>query len=200
MKLQNFLKPIFIFFVIFSVFMYLFAKNLDVTQPPIKSDIIVCLGGGFVERLDKGIALYHESYANKIMFTGPAIGLLNQDDKIGFWKIPFFETKGIPKQDIFYLENMENTYTEIKAIKEYMFENGYKRVLIVSDPPHSRRIQYLVDLFEYKKSSLEAKIIGSDVLWWNQDKYFDSLHSYIEATKEVLAMTYYYVRYTLFTT
>jgi len=200
MKLKQILKLIFILFVVFGVCIYLLAKNLNVTQPPIKADIIVCLGGGYVERLDKGIELYHEGYADKIIFTGPGIGLLDQDDKIGFWKIPFFEEKGIPKRDIYYLENMENTYTEIKAIKEYMLKNGYKRVLIVSDPPHSRRIQYLVDLFKYKKSSLEVKIIGSDVLWWNQNKYFDSLRAYIEATKEVLGMIYYYVRYSLFTT
>ena len=92
---------------------------------------------------------------------------------------------------------MKNTYTEIKTIKEYMQKYRYKTVLIVSDPPHSNRIQYLVNLFQYKKNNLNVKIIASDVWWWNKNKYFDSFRSFWEAMKEVLGMGYYYVRYTL---
>jgi uncharacterized SAM-binding protein YcdF (DUF218 family) len=167
---------------------------MDVTQVPSRSDIIVCLGGGYVERINKTIWLYKEGFANKILFTGSGIGTLNSEDKIGFWKTPYFVEHGVAKRDIVFLKNMKNTYVEIKAIKEYMLKQGYKKVLIVSDPPHSKRIQYLAELFQYHKNNLDVKIIGSDVLWWN-NKYVDSFRSFWEATKEIIALGYYYVRY-----
>jgi len=195
--MKQILKYSLIFFSLFSLLVFLFAKKMDVTQSPVKADLVVCLGGGYVERLNKGIQLYKEGFADKIVFTGPGIGENDKDDKIGFWKIPFFEEHGVRRSDIFFLENMKNTYTEIKTIKEYMQKYRYKTVLIVSDPPHSNRIQYLVNLFQYKKNNLNVKIIASDVWWWNKNKYFDSFRSFWEAMKEVLGMGYYYVRYTL---
>jgi len=195
MKLKQILKAIFILFTVFCMCIFLFGKKMDVTQTPIKSDIIVCLGGGYVERLNKGIQLYKEGFAHKVIFTGSGIGLLNRNDKIGFWKIPFFIENGISKSDVVFLDNMENTYLEIKTIKAYMLKYGYKTVLIVSDPPHSKRIQYLVDLFQYKKNNLDVKIIGSDVLWWNKNKYVDSFQSFWEAMQEMIGLGYYYVRY-----
>jgi len=189
------LKIILILLFLFSILVFIFAKTTDVTQAPQKADLIVCLGGGYIERLNKGIELYKDGFADKLMFTGPGIGLSNNDDKIGFWKIPFFEKNGIPSKAIIFLENLQNTYAEIKKIKEYMLEHNYKRVLIVSDPPHSKRIRYLVNLFQYKENKLEAKIIGSDVLWWNENQYIDSFRSFWEAMKEMIGLGYYYVRY-----
>ncbi len=189
------LKIIFIVLFLFAILFFLFAKKIDVTQIPQKADLIVCLGGGYIERLNKTVELYQEGFADKIMFTGSGIGLLDSSDKIGFWKIPFFEKKGISSKDITFLENMQNTYTEIKTIKEYMLKHNYTIVLIVSDPPHSKRIQYLINLFQYQENKLETKIIGSDVLWWNESKYIDSLQSFWEAVKEMIALAYYHLRY-----
>jgi uncharacterized SAM-binding protein YcdF (DUF218 family) len=194
--MKQILQVSLILFSVFSIFVYLFAKKINVTQSPVKADLIVCLGGGYVERLNKGIQLYKEGFADKIVFTGSGIGTIDKNDQFGFWKIPFFEEHGIIKNDIFFLKCIKNTYAEIKSIKEYMQKYGYKTVLIVSDPPHSNRIQYLVELFQYKKNNLKVKIIASDVWWWNQNKYFDSFRSFWEAMKEVLGMGYYYIRYT----
>jgi len=179
----------------FVVFIFLFGKKIDVTQAPQKADLIVCLGGGYIERLNRAVELYREGFADKIVFTGSAIGLNNSSDKIGFWKIPFFLKKGLHERDIVHLKDVKNTYEEMREIQSYMLQNHYHKVLIVSDPPHSKRIEYLIDYFAYRKKRLETVIVGSKVPWWSESSYIDSFRSFWEAIKELSGIIYYYFSY-----
>jgi len=191
-------KVLLITLVFFSFFVFFIGKKLDVTQEATKADIIICLGGGYVERLDKGIELYKERFASKIIFTGNLIGALNAKDKLGFWKVNYFKEHGVLKHHFSFLENTHDTHEEIKSIKKYMLKHHYKKVLIVSDPPHSKRINYLIKAFEYKKNGLSAKIIGSDVLWWTRSDYCDTFWSIKESIYEILGNIYYYIKYMIF--
>jgi len=184
--------------LLFMLFLAFFiGKKLDVTQKPSDADIIICLGGGYVERLDKAIALYHKHYANKIIYTGALMHSRNSADKIGFWKIKYFVKHGVKKEDITYLKNMKNTHMEIKALKELMLRDGYKKALIVSDPTHSHRIHYFINLFEYKENGLNVKLIGSDVKWWSESEYCDSLQSFMYAFVEMISFVYNYLHYSI---
>ena len=198
MLLFKLLKGFLVVLVIFSLFVFFIGKKLDITQEPTAADIIICLGGGYVERLDKGIELYKEKLSSKIIFTGNLIGALNPKDKLGFWKVNYFKEHGVLTHDFSFLENTHDTHEEIKSIKKYMLQHHYKKVLIVSDPPHSKRISYLMKFFEYKKNGLSAKIISSDVLWWTRSSYCDTLWSMKEAVYEILGNIYYYIKYRVF--
>ena len=197
MLLFKLLKGVLVVLVFFSLFVFFIGKKLDITQEPTAADIIICLGGGYVERLDKGIALYHERYANKIIFTGSLRNGIDSSDKIGYWKIKYFVKHGVQKEDISYLRNMKNTYMEINTLKKLMLRKGYKKVLIVSDPPHSRRIHYLTNLFEYKENGLNVKFMGSSVKWWSKSKYCDSFQSLMYAFIEIISFMNNYLYYSI---
>jgi len=184
-----------VFFILFVFFM---GKKLDVTQEPTKADIIICLGGGYVERLDKGIELYKERLASKIIFTGNFTVALNSKDKLGFWKINYFKEHGVLGNDVSFLENTQDTHEEIKSIKKYMLKHHYKKVLIVSDPAHSKRINYLINFFQYTKNGLSAKVISSDVAWWTTSAYCNTFLSMKESIYEILGNIYYYIKYRVF--
>ena len=144
---------------------------LDVTQKPTKSDLIVCLGGGdHSRRVDKTIELQKEDYlkSNTIIFTGVK-------------EIKDIEKKLDENINIIFEPTLTNTAQEVKYIKEYMIEHDLSSVLIVSDPPQSRRISILKEVYKVKNDqNLSFKIISNDPKIWDSKYYYknDSTRRY----------------------
>lgn len=169
---------------------------LDITHSPKQADIIVCLGGGWVERLDKTIQLYKLGFSkeNKIILTGTLIGKLSENDLHGFYKIPYLKKKGIKENEIIYAEETYNTYHEVQFVKNYMIKHDYKSVIFVSDPVYSRRIAYLASLMKYKDVNLSYTLIGSDVYWWRKTDFYMNKIALQESIKEVSKILYYFIK------
>ena len=70
--MNSFSKSIVFFLLIIVFFLYLFinlGKILDITTPPTKTDLIVCLGGGISKnRSEKTIELYKNGFLKNITF------------------------------------------------------------------------------------------------------------------------------------
>lgn len=104
----------------------------------------------FRERINHAIRLYQAGEVDAIIFTG---GLGNGDQ--------FSEAEaarqyalaaGVPDEDIFIETTSTNTFHNLKNASEIMIEQGFEKVLVVSDPLHMRRaMAYAGDL------SLEAE-------------------------------------------
>ena len=138
-------------------------RFLDVTQEPVKSDIIVCLGGGTVERVKKSMALYEAGYAQKEVFV-----LLGES-----WYNQPYIRKNHPNITMLIDESPKNTKEEVLFIKTYMKTHGYQRVLVVTDPPHARRVKLLTSLLSTKgDEAMDFHIVSSDVKWWNAKHYY----------------------------
>ena len=136
---------------------------MDVTEKPVKSDIIVCLGGGTIERVKKSIELFEKGYAGKQVFLLIGETWYNQ---------PYIK-KNHPDIPIVIDEDPKNTKEEILFIKQYMKKNGYKSALIVTDPPHSRRVSLLTSRLSAEgDETMTFRVIGSDVKWWDRENYY----------------------------
>lgn len=172
-------------------------RYLDITQTPQKSDIIVCLGGGLTERLEKTVQLYKSGYSksDKIILTGTLIGKRSDEDPHGFLKIPFLEKNGIERLNVIFIENTTNTYKEVLNIKKFMLKQGYKSVIIISDPPHSRRIKVLSEYSGFSENGLSVNIVGSDVSWWHKNYYINSIVSLKISVQELVKLLYFYYNY-----
>ena len=170
------------------VFFFNAGKYLDATQKPVKSDLIVCMGGGTPERVKESIVLYHEGYSKQklLLLAGE----------------PYANRNYIRKHhsEIRYVlnTNAKNTADEIQFVKEYMAEYHYESVIIVSDPPHTRRIKILTDLISVKgDEEFYYVFVSSDVSWWDRDKYYQNPKAFPFARNEILRIPYTYVYYGL---
>ena len=70
---MNFKKALIVFLPLFVLLSWGFlnlGKWLDVTQKPVNSDLVVCLGGGTIDRVKKSIELFEKGYANKFLLLG----------------------------------------------------------------------------------------------------------------------------------
>ena len=169
------------FLVLFIYSFYNLGYFLDVTEKPIKSDLIVCLGGGdHSRRVEKTIELQKENYlkSNTIIFTGVK-------------KIKDIEKKLDENINIIIDPTLTNTAQEVKYIKEYMLEHDLSSVLIIADPPQSRRISILKEVYKVKNDdNLSFKIISNDLKIWDSKYYYKNDSSRRYAFAEGIKIVY----------
>ena len=178
------MKLLFILISFLVLFIYSFFNLgyfLDVTQSPIKSDLIVCLGGGdHKKRVEKTVELQKENYlkSNTIIFTGVK-------------KLKDIEKKLDENINIIIDPTLTNTAQEVKYIKEYMLEHDLSSVLIVADPTQSRRISILKEVFKVKNDeNLSFKIVSNDSKIWDSKYYYKNNTTRRYAFSEVLKTVY----------
>lgn len=170
----------FIGFLLLLIFVFLnLGKWIDVTEEAVKSDIIVCLGGGTIDRVKKSIGLLEEGYAEKNIFL-----LLGES----WYNQPYIK-KNHPGISIVIDESPKNTKEEVLFIKQYMKKHGHESALIVTDPPHSRRVSMLLSSI-INDEEIHFRIVGSDVKWWDREKYYDQLRSAKAVLNESMKIVY----------
>ncbi|MCF6330770.1 MAG: YdcF family protein [Sulfurimonas sp.] len=181
-----------LFIITFSIAFINLGKFFDITEPPKKTDIIVCLGGGASERIKKTLELYLKGYSKskKIILTGSTS--LNKKEN----KITFLTRNGVPRENIIFLKDTSNTMKEVLILKNYLLQNNMKSVMFVTDPPHSRRIVFLANtIAKYKYYELSCLVVGSEVAWWNKDNYYENNKAVRFVISEMLKLPFNYIAY-----
>ena len=175
-----------LWFVLLPLAFLNYGKWIDVTAEPIEADIIVCLGGGTVERVKKSIALVEQGYAKNDVFL-----LLGES-----WYNQPYIRRNHPAMKVEIEDSPTNTKEEVLFIKKYMLEHGYKNALVVTDPPHSRRVNLLNAILSVKgDDEITFHMIDSDVTWWHKEKYYDHKHSGNNVMTETVKIVYSVVVY-----
>lgn len=171
-----------IFLLIFIVLItFNLGKILNTTQKPILSDIVVCLGGGTINRVKKSLSLIDEYFvkSNKLLLIGES-----------WYNQPYIK-KNAPYLDLIVDETPKNTIEEIIAIKKYMIKNDFKSALIVTDPAHSARVNMLFSLLQVKDDdNLKITLINSGVSWWKEEKYYLDKKSRDAVIHETIGILY----------
>lgn len=172
-------------------------KNLgyffDITEEPSQTDLIVVLGGGSgsSNRVKKAYKLYEQNLSSqaKMILTGEEIFARSE-------RISYLINHGVSKEYIILASHPENTLQEIRYIKHYMLTHDLKRVIIVSDPPHSRRIMFFANtVFDYPASGLTLAVVGSESPCWDAGHYYIDLEAMSFLIKETIKYNYYLFRY-----
>lgn len=195
-------KIIFLLITFFVIILGI--KNLgyffDITTEAKSTDVIVSLGGDNGNRIKKTLELYEKnlSASHKIIITGvdnfdPTMKIHELD-----WRANYLIQKGVKTTDIVFNSEARNTFEEMKFIKQYLNEHNMTKVMIVTDPPHSRRIVFFANtVLKYPKSHLELQIVGSENYWWDAKNYYTNPEAIIFVINESVKYTYYNIQYLL---
>jgi hypothetical protein len=190
------MKKIFLlfFFILFFIIFINLGNFVDITQKPIKADIIVSLGGGSSNfRIKKALELYKKGFSRskKIIYTG---GIKEYYKTWG----DYLEKNGIPKQNIIYIDRSiaYNTMEEVSFIKLYMLKYHLKSVIFVSDPQHSRRITFLANnIAGYKDAKLDLIVTSAEQKQWDKEVYYKSILSIKNTMIEIIKLFYNFLKY-----
>lgn len=134
-------KILLIFILIIFILLSKLGYFLDLTKENIpEANILVSLGGDNGNRIKKTLELYENNYSTskKIIITG----IDNFDSTMKIyeleWRASYLVKKGLKIENIIFNTKAQNTLEEILFIRDYMKNNEYNNLIIVSDPPFKK--------------------------------------------------------------
>jgi uncharacterized SAM-binding protein YcdF (DUF218 family) len=159
---------------------------------PVQADLIVTLGGGTGERDQMAAVLYKAGYAKKILLTGMG-GFAKQ----GYYQSPrslFFLKQGIPAEALMFDGLSINTHQETFNTAALLSARHWQSALVVSDPPHIRRLDYCLQPV-FKKAGLSYQLIQSAATTWHADRWWQDKKWLQFCVSEVVKLVYYALAY-----
>jgi uncharacterized SAM-binding protein YcdF (DUF218 family) len=110
------------------------------TSAPERADLLVALGGDDGARVRKVAALVQGGYAPTVLITGLDGSPADTRRHYLEWRARLLVEAGVPPQRLVFEGTANNSYQEAIATLALMRARGWKTVLVVSDPPHMRRL------------------------------------------------------------
>lgn len=169
----------------FAAVIYLFFSAGDFLASPAagpgKADAIVVLGGDIgCWRSARALALFKEGYAPNVLIINPCSDQERQK----------FMNAGARKENIFFETVSKNSYEEAQNSLCTMRTRGWKYVLIVTNPPHIRRVNWAWG-HVFRGSGLRYTIVASSPPWWNAKHWWKNEASRDLVLSEYLKLAYY---------
>lgn len=140
---------VFVFGCYIGCSIYFFSKQNTIAE----ADVALVFGASlykdepspvFAERINHGIWLYKEGYVSKILISGGNEHYGNIEAEMAR---NYAKEKGIPEKDILIETKSRNTEENIVYSKDIILENGFQKVIMVSDPLHMKRIMKISEYY-----------------------------------------------------
>lgn len=193
------IASIFVFLFLFLSFFLNLGKLLDVTKPPQKMDIIAVLGGDWSgNRIKKGLELYKKKYSKSgLMIVNRWSQIYVEENGTVYTNdAGYLKGHGVDEKRIIQISGAGKTMYEIRAIKKIMNAKKLHSVIIVTDPPHSRRVSMLADTLEnYRKDGINFIIVGAEQKWWDKKHYYKNNIALSYALEETVKLLANYFKY-----
>ena len=201
---------LFLLFIIYVLISYYrvpilttIGSYLIVEHPLKKADIIVCLAGRPVERGLVTAALYEKGLAPRVFVSREIIP--DGNEVLKSRGIHYPETRdlllmilkglGVPRSACHTSESIaRSTIEEAKIVRKYVKKKGYRSLIVVTSPTHTRRA-WLSYRRVFRKDKVELRMAPSKYSnfrpnnWWKTRRYIK------EVIIEYQKLLYYYVKY-----
>ena len=161
-------------------------------QAPAKANAIVVLGGDNGERSLKAQALYHDGYARIIVLTGLEKGSATPPPRLT-WRADYLAAHGVPRSVLRFEVGSRNSYEEATNILALMQKHKWQGVIVVSDPPHMRRLAWTWNRV-FKDSGLHYVLVPSGAVWWSPGEWWRDELSGSFVIMEYIKLAYYIVK------
>jgi uncharacterized SAM-binding protein YcdF (DUF218 family) len=159
---------------------------------PAAADLIVALGGDGGARAVRAAELFRQGYAPRVLLTG----LEGGDDRTRRhyldWRAGYLVDEGVPRAALLFDEASTSSWDEAVNTLALMKHHGWKRVLIVSDPPHMRRLSWVWARLA-TSAGVQCRLVTSDPRWWNPARWWANKDSGVFVVTELIKLAYYRV-------
>jgi uncharacterized SAM-binding protein YcdF (DUF218 family) len=159
-------------------------------ESPSKADVIVLLGGNSKSRLIAGVELYRQGWAPRILIVGEAGDSLPAPHPLPSARLIYLLGEGIPRDVMFVEDRSHNSWEEAVNTLGFMRQQGWHKALVVSDPPHIRRLSWIWRRV-WKDEDLEYALVPSHPWWWRASEWWRDQWSGEFVRTEVLKIAYY---------
>ena len=135
------------------------------------ADAIYVLGGDSGERVMLAADLYAKGMSPVLVVTGLDGAPVEARPAYLGWRGAMLATRSIPASAITYDEASSNSREEAAAAAKLAAAKGWKRILVVSDPPHLRRLQRVWGK-AFAGSNVEVRLVPTRPRSWNEDAWW----------------------------
>ena len=163
-------------------------------NPPTQGDLIVVLGGGGMERVQKAFQLYQEGHAKRILINGVDRGRGDKREHYQHWRSRFLLDRGVPYQALLFDDRSANSYEEANNTTMLMKSYQWRTALVISDPPHLRRLA-MVWGPACARLGLEYRLIATEPPTWDAANWWRDKVWAKFVGMEMLKLAYYAMAY-----
>ena len=170
---------------------WLEAPAVAPAMAPAGSDVIVLLGGDNKARLATGLALYRRGAAPRIFLAGAEGDDLPGSRPLPNVRLDYRLAEGVPRDAIFLDPLSRNSWDEATMTLRLMRRNGWQRALVVSDPPHMRRLSWTWRRV-FADGAPSWTLVSSEPRWWKSGQWWRDEWSGQFVITEVIKIGYYF--------
>jgi len=136
--------------------------------------------------------LYKAGYASHVILTGIDERFYHPDHPN--WRERRMIALGVPKNAIQVDAKSTTTWEEAENTSDTMEEQGWKRAMVVSDPPHMLRL-YLTWSKALEGSSQKFILVPTNPIWWNPLFWWNNEKSFQFVMNEIKKNLFYAIIY-----
>lgn len=162
-------------------------------QAPVKADLLMALGGDSGARTNGVLELYRKGYAPRILIGSEGAHSKTRAAYLN-WRARYLVGEGIPEQSIFYDVRSLNSWQEAVNTLELMRTMNLDRVLVVSDPPHMRRLSWVWGKV-FEGSGKQFTLVASDMPGWDAGRWWGTSPNAQFVFGEYIKLAYYLIQY-----
>ncbi len=159
------------------------------SQEAVRADAAFVLGGDGGDRVMRAAELQRDGLAGTFVLTGA-------DEMAGevlpaylYWRAAVLVRAGVPEAAIVLDSASANSEEEAAFGMRLAKARGWKRVLVVSDPPHMRRLALLWGR-AFAGSGVEFVLVPSRPRWWDAGRWWASRKSAQFVVQEYVKLAY----------
>jgi uncharacterized SAM-binding protein YcdF (DUF218 family) len=161
---------------------------------PFAADVIVALGGDGGSRVRKAAQLYAQGWAPRLLLTGIDGGDPAAREPFLEWRAALLVAQGVPRSAILFDVSSLNSRDEAAHAKALLQREGWRRAIVVSDPPHLRRLAWVWSR-AFEGSGLDYRLVPSEMPDWNAAAWWRDEKSAQFVLMELIKLAYYAIRY-----
>jgi uncharacterized SAM-binding protein YcdF (DUF218 family) len=167
------------------------AAPAGIPQP---ADCIVALGGDTGDRIATTLDLYRRGLAPSILLTGVEDAPGDARRAYLDWRAAYLVKAGVPSAAILYDEHSANSRDEARNTLALVNARGWNSVLVVSDPPHMRRLA-LAWSKAFAGTGKNYILVASAPAWWQERAWWQNERAAQFVIAEYIKLGYYLARY-----
>jgi len=140
-------------------------------QVAVKADAAFVLGGDGGERVLRAAELHRDGLASNFVLTGAEEMPGEVLPAYLYWRAAVLVRVGVPEGSVLLDAAASNTEEEAAYGLRLAKARGWKRVLVVSDPPHMRRLDLVWGRI-FGGSGVEYVLVASRPRWWEPGRWW----------------------------
>jgi uncharacterized SAM-binding protein YcdF (DUF218 family) len=162
-------------------------------QDPVKADLIFALGGDNGARADRVLELYRKGLAPKVLLGVEGAHSRTRAAYLG-WRARYLIDAGIPEKALLHDKSSASSYDEVVSTLKLMQAMKLSRVLVVSDPPHMRRLSWVWGKV-FAGSGKEFILVASGMEGWDAAHWWRTSPNAQYVFGEYIKLAYYLIQY-----